>query len=296
LRSARRSRAAAAVLAAAIVLVAGCRGRSGQGNVVTFDFKSKDGGPVLIASRNVRAQRDGDALIVTFEKVVVGRAQRESRDLLLDNLSVRVFGPGRDAIAKSPDKSLGRVKLTGNQPIAELPAMQFRVGNAGPHCQTGCLVTASVEVAGRPTAETEPVEIQLAAGKAVATEPGTEPDPRDSRCPFTAAKATVALGQPMKYETVDENECALVPAGGATPFTLTVVQGDTKTFNALTKLDNAEMMTIADRAVWVPGGAKAKSVLCAQKDNWTVTVTVPGGKTETRSQAEAIVSKITEKL
>jgi hypothetical protein len=274
----------------------GCRRHSGQGNVVTFDFESRDRGPVLVASRNVRAQRDGDALIITFEKVVVGRAQRESRDVQLDSLSVRVFGPGREAIANSPDKSLGVVKLTSNQPIAELPAMELRVPNAGEPCQKGCLVTASVEVAGRSTAETEPVEIQLAAGKAVATEPGTEPDPRDARCAFTAAKATVALKQPMKYETVDENECALVPARSPTPFTLTVVQRDTKTFNAFTKLDNAEMMTIADRAVWVPGGPKAKSVLCAQKDNWTVTLTTAGGKPETRSLAEAIVRKITEKL
>jgi hypothetical protein len=241
-------------------------------------------------------------LIVRFDTLSVARPQSESRDVILRRAAVWVTDGSHQLIGQSGDKDLGSAKLMTNQPTLDLSSVQFEVKNAGKICETRCFVTAVAETASGANAQSEPIELQLGAGKAVAAAP--PPDARDSRCSFTAAQASQALGQPIKYQTMDGNECVLVPASPtAARFALLVLNSDHKAFQALTKKENAEMMTIGDRAVWIPpAGPNGTSILSAEKGKWTVQVTMfvadrPGRPVEEmRQQSQVTVNKMLEKL
>ncbi len=281
-----------------MALAAACRlPESSPPTGVAFTLNSKGEGPLLVGSKRAEARRSGNALVVNFANVAIARPQSDVHDVTLDTLYVRVYGQNHDLVGKSSKRTLG-LKLTSNQPIADLFGLEFEVRNAAAICEKSCFVAAAAETSAGGIAESQAVELQLEAGKAVVS--ATPPDARDNQCAFTALKATQALGEPMKYATVDDNPCGLVPSQpGAKRFTVTLTKEENKTFNSLTQRVNAEMMAIGDRAVYVPPLGKTKAVVVAQRDAWTVTVTLlekENSARETRARAETIARKITEKL
>jgi hypothetical protein len=271
-------------------------------NAVRFKLDSKTGGPLLVSARNVEAWRKGGAVVVNFDTIYVGRPRSETREVAVKKISLRVTDKD-DRPVGAPDEKRVDVKLNDTRPIAEIANIRLRAKDAAAICETGCLVSAAAEMDTGTIVESEPVELRLGAGKVAAT--AAPADPRDSRCPLTAARASQAIGQEMRYQEIDAtNDCGLSPVSPvSTRFIIVVSKNDPATVRDLTQSANAEIVTLGDRAVFVPPvGPNGTGILATQKNEWTVKMTMfaadrsAGTPAQMRQKETEIVGRLIEKL
>jgi hypothetical protein len=304
---------------------------AGEGKVIHFDLHPATGSALVIRTKDAQAQRRGDALMVNFDAVQFSRPQNELREVAVQTFRVLVYkteqAANTEPIGKSREKDLRDANLNGGYPHYTARSMEFEVPNVGSQCDSACVVSASAtysvvtssqaalgglvkaEFSKVSVADSAPVELQLAVGKAVAPKTYEAPanltgDPRTDVCsPKThwgLAQATAALGMPMHFYSPTAGNCTMAPPENTVPyFYISVVDYPHMVDNEFSKVDGAQVIELpgTQTAVWNP----KTLVLAAQTQDQSLTVEVPGlrgprGEARARSVAVSVSTKILASL
>jgi hypothetical protein len=252
----------------------------GEGNVVHFDLEPKTDAPILISSSDVQAQRNGDSLVVNFNRLVMSfNPQAKIRYAKPTGLSVQVGS--RLVAGRIPSPLVSRLRSAGlfgvdkDQPRREVGPFQIDVPRAGALCDSGCVLGVVINYDDvRPatsisrastipgSAESAPVSINMVTGmvaKAVDTAPPTAllpaPEPVRLSCSLLSAEdASRAVGQPLRLSGAEPGSCTFNLAGDSGLIVKISTDAETGSFYQLTAATGAEMVDLGDRAVWLPSG------------------------------------------